>query len=103
MNSNVAYTSSILEPTPDFKDFFLNANLVTLLFKCYELVRDDQDMAHAAIQPIIQLSSLSGHIFRDDDLNSDGSQARTEFLTNFLQSFLTTFSKYFFFFFYKKC
>ena len=95
MNSNVAYASSILEPTPEFKDFFLNPSLITLLFQCYELVRDDPDMAHAAIQPIIQLSSLTGPIFRDDDLGADGegTHARTEFLTNFLQCFLTTFSK----------
>ena len=43
-------SSSNLEPTPEFKDFFLNPNLISLLFKCYVLVRDDPDMSHAAIQ-----------------------------------------------------
>jgi len=92
-NSTTTYTSSILEPTPEFKDFFLNPNLITLLFQCYELVRDDQDMAHASIQPIIQISSLNGPIFKDDDSENGGTQARLEFLNNFLQSFLNTFSK----------
>lgn len=88
-------TTPTLEPTPEFKDFFLNQNLITLLFKCYELVRDDQDMAHAAIQPIIQLSTLNGPIFKDDDWNTEPGQTsiRVEFLTFFLQSFMSTFSK----------
>ena len=42
--------STNLEPTPEFKDFFLNPNLISLLFKCYVLVREDSDMSHAAIQ-----------------------------------------------------
>ena len=65
-----------------------------MLFQCYELVRDDQDMAHASIQPIIQISSLNGPIFKDDDSENGGTQARLEFLNNFLQCFLNTFSKY---------
>ncbi|RNA22306.1 exportin-4-like, partial [Brachionus plicatilis] len=35
-----------LEPTPEFRDFFLNPQLVQLLFRCYQLVRDDPDTAH---------------------------------------------------------
>jgi hypothetical protein len=88
-------SSSNLEPTPEFKDFFLNANLISLLFECYELVRDDSDMAHAAIQPIIQLSTLTGPIFNDDVMNArtSGIQLRVTFFNNFLQCFLSSFSK----------
>ncbi len=88
-------SGSNLEPTPEFKDFFLNANLISLLFECYELVRDDSDMAHAAIQPIIQLSTLSGPIFNDDVMNAgnNGIQLRVTFFNSFLQCFLSSFTK----------
>ena len=65
-NSNLTYSSSVLEPTPEFKDFFLNPNLITLLFQCYELVRDDTDMAYNTFQPLIQLSSLNDPIFKGE-------------------------------------
>jgi hypothetical protein len=43
-------TNVNLEPTPEFKDFFLNPNLISILFKCYSLVRDDPEISHATIQ-----------------------------------------------------
>ena len=41
-----------LEPTPEFNDFFLNSNLISILFKFYEITRhlDDSEITHAAIQ-----------------------------------------------------
>lgn len=85
---------AVLEPTPEFKEFFLNPNLTTLLFKCYELVRDDQDMAHAIMQPLIQLSTLNGPIFKDDWTSEPRKvDIRTGFLTCFIQCFMSTFSK----------
>ena len=39
-----------LEPTPEFKDFFLNPDLVKILFKCYCFVRDDSDFSHSVMQ-----------------------------------------------------
>lgn len=82
-------TRGILEPTPEFKAFFLNPSLVSVLFKCYELVRDDSDMAHICMQSLIQLSTLSGVIFKNDD-GSD-INFRLEFLNNFLRAFVATF------------
>lgn len=82
--------STNLEPTPEFKEFFLNPNLISLLFSCYELVRDDVEMAHASIQSIIQLSTLNGPLFREDE----NSQMRVAFFSSFVQIFLTTFTKY---------
>jgi len=79
-----------LEPTPEFKEFFLNPNLISLLFSCYELVRDDVEMAHACIQSIIQLSTLNGPLFREDE----NSQMRAAFFTSFVQIFLSTFTEY---------
>lgn len=98
--TNNSSQTANLEPTPEFKDFFVNPSLISLLFKCYVLVRDDPDMAHASIQPIIQLSTLNGPIFKDDELTiqyeAGGSgPLRVQFLNNFLESFLSTFSKYF--------
>jgi hypothetical protein len=87
---------SSLEPTPEFKEFFLNPNLPALLFKCYELVRGDQDMAHAAMQPIVLLSTLNGPIFRDDHTNAsiNGAQPlKAQFIDTMMNSFLATFSK----------
>ncbi len=87
-----------LEPTPEFKEFFLNPSLVQLLFNCYELVRDDSDMSHALMQSIIQLSTLSGPIFKDEDselaIHNQISNNRVEFLNNYFQHFLTVFTKY---------
>ncbi|CAF0887255.1 unnamed protein product [Brachionus calyciflorus] len=76
-----------LEPTPEFKEFFLNPQLVELLFKSYELVRDDPDTSHSSIQPLIQLSTLKGTIFQDDFEH----RLRIEFLINYIQAFLNTF------------
>ncbi len=100
-NSNVAPTTTSttitppLEPTPEFKDFFLNPQLISLLFTCYQLIRDDPEMAHAAMQPLIQLSTLNGPIFNDDFTTTitSNSNLRTNFLASFIQSFLSTFSK----------
>ena len=92
-SNNSSLSSQILEPTPEFKEFFLNPSLISLLFKCYELVRDDADMSHSAFQPIIQLSTLNGPIFKDDDSGEGTSQTRLEFINNFLQCFLETFPK----------
>lgn len=97
-NNSNTNTNTSLEPTPEFKEFFLNPDLITLLFKCYELVRDDPDMAHASMQPLIQLSTLDGPIFKDDDTDSTAAahtHRRVLFLNNFLQAFLATFTKYF--------
>ena len=48
--SIIKLTATNLEPTPEFSDFFFNPNLVSILFKCYLLVRDDSEICHAAIQ-----------------------------------------------------
>jgi hypothetical protein len=88
--TNQTNVTTNLEPTPEFKEFFLNANLISLLFSCYELVRDDAEMAHASIQSVIQLSTLNGPMFREDET----SQMRVAFFSSFLQIFLTTFTKY---------
>lgn len=84
---------TLLEPTPEFKAFFLNPSLVTILFKCYELVRDDSDMAHICMQPLIQLSTLNGIIFKDDSA-AESTNFRLEFLSNFLRSFVATFNRF---------
>ena len=88
--NNQTNVATNLEPTPEFKEFFLNPNLISLLFNCYELVRDDAEMAHASIQSIIQLSTLNGPIFREDE----NSQMRVAFFSSYVQIFLTTFTKY---------
>lgn len=97
-NNNNSVERGVLEPTPEFKGFFLNPNLVSLLFKCYDLVRDNVDTAHLCMQSIIQLSTLSGIIFKDDnddyDHHSPQNNTRVQFLNNFLQTFLTTFTRY---------
>ncbi len=46
----IKLTNTNLEPTAEFTDFFLNPNLVSILFKSYLLVRDDSEICHAAIQ-----------------------------------------------------
>lgn len=76
-----------LEPTPEFEEFFLNPQLVQLMFRCYQLMRDDPDTAHFAIQPLILLSTLKGSIFRNDD----GDIARVKYFENFLDSFIAVF------------
>ena len=87
-----------LEPTPEFHEFFLNPSLVALLFRCYVLARDDADTAHSVIQSIIQLSTLSGSIFRTplhttgDELQSAGADVRSAFFANFVQCFVSTFA-----------
>ena len=98
-SSNVQNIIIHLEPTPEFKEFFLEPNLVSLLFNCYELVRDDSDIAHTLMQSIIQLSTLSGPIFKDEDSEMAmgntviESKSRVKFLNNYLQRFLETFTK----------
>jgi hypothetical protein len=89
-NSNeVSQVSQVpLEPTPEFKEFFLNPNLISLLFKSYKIMRDDSDLAHICMQTITQLSTLNGPIFRDDE------SQRILFLTHFFQCFLQTFMSF---------
>lgn len=87
---------TLLEPTPEFKAFFLNPSLVTILFKCYELARDDPDMAHICMQPLIQLSTLNGVIFKEDTATTADNNVtnyRLEFISNFLRSFVETFNR----------
>lgn len=79
--------SFVLEPTPEFADFFLNPQLVQLMFRCYQLMRDDPDTAHFAIQPLILLSTLRGSVFKNDEHEI----ARVKFFGNFLESFVEIF------------
>jgi len=53
-------------------------------------------MAHAAIQPLIQLTTLNGPIFNDDFNTTTTPTTKTlraSFLSSLLQSFLATFAK----------
>lgn len=91
--------SAVLEPTPEFRAFFLNPNLVAILFKCYELVRDDSDMAHICMQSLIQLSTLQGVVFSDTSSfwttdATNESSTRLDFLNNFLRAFVDTFRRW---------
>ena len=85
---------TILEPAPDYAEIFLDQDLVKLLFKLYELVKDNTEIAHVLMQSIIQLSSLDGKILTEHETHTGSFSTRVKFLETYLESFLALYSRF---------
>jgi len=72
-------TATILDPGEAWRDILVRStDVLQLYFEMYLLCRNDIELSHSVTQGLVQLASLQGRIFEDDN-------QRSNYLKNFIQ------------------